>query len=235
MNPTRPGAGKFLSAFRDAMGEAFSDPVLNEMPSSDEWGYQTGGAYAWKPTKGFEIGNPPDSLKRALEILEEWYAYTGREEVELLESKSVRFMTMESVAGVRRAYPYNKVSSGCAISIFSRTQSAGVGVIRGAAMSEDRGELRFYAVFHVIRASCGDCWCAVKQLVRTGVGYSIAGSDICVVLLGRRVRRVGLIHLCDDACDVNVKDRIVRHGAGVLCGGVFQIVTRKGGYPPHLG
>ena len=74
------------------------------MASTDQWGDLTGGAYAWKPTKGFENENPPDSLKNAFEILEEWYAYTGREHVELLESKRVWFMATETVAVVRRAY-----------------------------------------------------------------------------------------------------------------------------------
>ena len=111
------------------------------------------------------------------------------------ESESVRFMATETVAGVRRAYPYNKVSSGCAISIFSGSKRKDAGVIRGAAMSENQGSLRYYAVFNVIRTSCGDSWCAVKELMRTGNGHSVEDSNLSVVLLGRRVWRVGLIHL----------------------------------------
>ena len=87
----------------------------------------------------------------------------------------------------------------------------------------------------MVRASNGDNWCVVKELTRTGVGYSVQDSVLAILLLGRRVRRVCVMHACDEHCSVNTNRGKVTHSSALLRGGVHRIVSRQGGYPPHLG
>ena len=68
-----------------------------------------------------------------------------------------------------------------------------------------------------------------------GRGYSTNGNEVVILLFRRRVRRVAVMHACDEECKVQVSAGTVGHSATLLRGGVYRVVTRERGYPPHLG
>ena len=102
-------------------------------------------------------------------------------------------------------------------------------------MDYEHGEVLYFAVYNIILASNGDGWCVVKRLSRTGNGYSVADNPVAVVLLGRRVRRVAVFHECDAKCRVVFPSVQVLHSYTLLRGGVYNVLDRAAGYPPHVG
>ena len=60
-------------------------------------------------------------------------------------------------------------------------------------------------------------------------------NEVVILLLRRRVRRVAVMHACDEECMVQVSAGTVGNSAMLLRGGVYRVVTRERGYPPHLG
>ena len=236
MDRRRRGAAEFVRDFHSAMEQAFRDPFLREMPSTDQWGDPGGGQYAWELTEDeVERQEPSAAVQDGMKLLEDWYTCNGLDDVEVFECRTAKYMATDSVTKVRRSYAYNNVTSGCAVSVVCRRQRSSATLTRGARMGEEQCTVRFYAVFAVVRASNGDNWCIVKELSRTGAGYSLGGSGVGILQLGRRVRRVCVIHACDESCRVNTERTNVTHSTTLLRGGVFHIITRSGGYPPHLG
>ena len=236
MDRSRRGATEFVTEFHTAMDEAFREPVLDELPSTDQWSDMGASAYAWELSNDVDSsGEESETLEDGLKLVEDWYTCNGVEDVDLSECAVAKYMATDSMSGSRRAYAYHKVTRGCAVSVVCRGQG-GIGtIIRGARMGEERCTVRFFAVYEVVRASNGDNWCVVKELTRTGVGYSVQDSVLAILLLGRRVRRVCVMHACDEHCSVNTNRGKVTHSSALLRGGVHRIVTRQGGYPPHLG
>ena len=49
------------------------------------------------------------------------------------------------------------------------------------------------------------------------------------------VRRVAAFHICGDECEVQVDMNKVKHKEAVEEGAKCIIVSRKDGYPPHMG
>ena len=117
------------------------------------------------------------------------------------------------------------------MSIIFRAHRAGVAIIRRGTTGEARYKMRFYAVYQIFHALCGENWCAVRELTRARSGYSTSGINLAVLLLGRLFRRIAVAHFCDESCAGNVGILKVRHSAYLLYGGVYRMITRQGGYP----
>ena len=236
MDPKRQGAPEFLEQFRTAMKDAFQDPVLKEMPSSDQCAALGSTAYAWETAEVIsDEERSGTTLQEGLKLLENWYACNGMHEVDLIPCRTAKYMVTESVCRERRSHAYNRVTRGCVVSIVCKRTINASHLVRGAAMGERRCTVRFFAVCDIVRASCAENWCVGKELTVVEGGYSSAGSPVVIVILGRRVRRVAAFHICGDACRVDLSRGIVTHSRTVLRGGVYRIVQRKDGYPPHLG
>ena len=236
MNRERRGAQQLLEDFREAMQDAFAAPVIDEMATTDQWADPGYSAYAWETTGVIdEDTRPSATAEEGMKLLENWYVCCGEEDVDLVRCRKAKYMPSESVSGQRRSQPYNRIQRGCAISVVCRQNNNGGRLIRGARMGEERCTVRFFVVCDLLRASNGDDWCVCRELCPCEGGYSTNGTEVVIVLLGRRVRRVGLLHACDERCTVEVSTGTVQHSATVLRGGVYCAVTRAAGYPPHLG
>ena len=226
----------FVTQFRVAMANAFRKPVLDEMGRSENFGEGGEGAYAWELSTAVrgEEENESETFRSALELLHTWYQSNGMDDVELTEFKTAKYIVTETADGKRRCYQHNKLRRGCAVSIVVRPRGQ-ASIVKACSMDDERGELQFYAIYEFISSSNGDKWCVVKGLSRTGETYSVVGSQVAVLQLGRRVRRVAVMHVCDRDCRVLVDKRKVVHKQSLLSGGSYYILTREDGYPPHVG
>jgi len=65
-------------------------------------------------------------------------------------------------------------------------------------------------------------------------GYSCKDEAPELFKFDGTVRRVSTFHVCDDECVVNAQGRSVSHSCDVLSGGLYNIMSKKNGYPPHM-
>ena len=235
MDMTRTGVEEFLKDFREAMMLALRDPVVDELASSTQWADRTAQCYTWDLSKLSEEVDPYGILESGMKLLQEYYVCNGIRDVDLDLYEEAKFASEECTVGGRKAYAYNKIKRGCAVSIVCKRSSASAVIIRGATMGEEDCVMKFFAVFYILRASNGESWCVVRELTRRGEGYSVTGNKVSVLLLGRRVRRVAAMHICDERCRAKVERQKVSHSNSILRGGMYMLFARQDGYPPHLG
>ena len=149
------------------------------MSTTDQWGDPECTAFAWE----FGVAVPDtaaqsETMEAGFQLLQDWYTCTGQTDVDLEQCRTARFICTDSVTGLRSAYPHNKVVRGCVLSIVCRLYRAGSTLISASTMGEERCEVRYYAVYEILRASYGDNWCVVKEMTRTRSGYSVSGSKL---------------------------------------------------------
>ena len=66
-------------------------------------------------------------------------------------------------------------------------------------------------------------------------GMSCAESPMRLLRFGIGLRKVALGHMCDDGCEFNRVGNVARHSESGATGGVFEVLSRRHGYPPHMG
>lgn len=83
----------------------------------------------------------------------------------------------------------------------------------------EEGGCVVYEVFGLARVEQGGLWFVGKRMLRTMGGMSCSRSSVEVRELGSAVRRVGIVHSCDDGCSFTRKTRKARHSQSVCDGG----------------
>ena len=101
------------------------------------------------------------------------------------------------------------------------------------------GELHFFAVCKIFEISRDKKLWAVCRPMRGKemfgrIEYSVGGNYV-ILELGCGVRRAGAAHICDEECHAPRGSQYVRHSRSVLCGGRYELWSRKDGYPPYMG
>ena len=233
---SRPGE-ELLEAFNEAVGESLRDPIASEMELIGQINNPADRSFAWEVTKSGKVKQQTEdaTMRCSVEVLRNWYQLQERDaEIDLVWYTSTSYTAVSRFGGRRQLYVHHTVSRGCAVSVVTRRNEGHRPVVQGVGGDED-GELQFYAVHGVLRASTGEVWCAVRKLSALRGRCSVRGNAAAVLKMGRRVRRVGMFHACDEGCSVHAGRMRVRHSKSVLEGAEVVLRDRSGGYPPFKG
>ena len=161
----------------------------------------------------------------------------GYEHREMTMYKAARLRMCDKFEGVGVSYKYNELVVGSVLSVVCDDESD------GEVICDDEfkvGTQRFFAVrciFEVSRDS--KLWVMAHEMLRTCCRerkvYKVSKKNVFLIELGPGVRRVGAAHLCDEGCTVSPNSMDVRHSAGVLSGGLYEVWSREDGFPPYMG
>lgn len=224
-----------LDAFHDALGDAFREPVLSQLDMCSSVNDSAHGTYRWEVFQKAKIVPQDDTAIESKGILQELLTVqlgAGEATVEWYETTS--FMAVGKFGGRRKSYAHHTLSRGTAVSVITAVERGNRLVVREAGVNEERRN-KIFAVYGIMRIQSGEVWCSVREMKPCRDRYSINGMQPAVLKLGRRTRRVGLFHACDANCQVDISTLKMKHSRGVLAGGMYTVVDRAGGYPPHLG
>ena len=151
----------------------------------------------------------------------------------------VRYMP-KSALGRLRSYRHNVVAIGEAVSAIvgtsQTTPADGHGDFTITPRTDGRGSCKYYVIVAIISGAMeANTFAVVKQLDGGPGPRSCAHSPVQLILLNAGVRRVGLVHYCDDAFKVCTAQGKILHGVDVLGGGQYHVIDRQAGFPPFLG
>ena len=233
---SRPGE-RLSAMFRNAVLSAVDRVVLEELERAVQINDLDDREYRW-------IGQGPVKKKDAdcdeamlvgRRILHDWYnVQHPKDRMELTWYENASYMSVSLHGGRRRCYPHLTVKRNCAVSVVLSDSAMERSIVQ---QEEDMGTgtQRPYAIYAVIGCSNGELWSVVRELRPQGQCHSVTGSRPAVLRMGTRVRRVALFHECTKRCKVNLNVNSFTHAEEVTAGGVYRIVGRADGYPPHLG
>jgi len=94
---------------------------------------------------------------------------------------------------------------------------------------------RYIAVVLILTIRDNTVWGVGMEMVRRGNVHSCKYGTPEMFRFDEHVRRVAVFHVCDQDCVIDVQSRSVRHSSGVLSGGLYKLMGKKDGYPPHMG
>ena len=235
-NASRPGQHA-ISAFDDAVLSAVASPVQDEMEMAVQINDLEQRTFSWEMQKTLqpETVHEDETMRDGRKLLEAWYAIERpNNDVTIGWHDLALYMSTSRFGGRRRSYKHLTVGRGCAVSIVASESSVHGSIVRKES-DEQEGVYAVFAVYGVLGVSTGDVWCVGRQLRRASTGYYASAGRPAVVEMGHRCRRVALFHVCSSKCEVHLATQTIKHEADVCSGGLFRLMGRADGYPPHLG
>ena len=191
--------------------------------------------YKWESRHMINSDDEDETMMQAYNLLEAYFDGTSEaDNVDLHWCESASYVATNRGSNRKRSYPHLTVCRGSVVSIVVQDHNSN----RSVVIQESDcsiGVMEYYAVYGVISASNGDVWCAVWRVKSFGEGGSTIQSQPAVLKMGERVCRVGTVHVCSSECMFDISAKDVIHSETVLDGGMYKIITRYDGYPPHLG
>ena len=146
---------------------------------------------------------------------------------------AARLVHANKFEGKVNAYKYNEIRQNTVIS------SLGTGSSVVHEPGSNAGTLRLFAVHHIARSPDGLFWVYGREMRRVNDNdlstYAVRDEASIVVQLGKGVRRAGTFHLCDSRCTTMRNKTCLSHSESVCDGGVYEVWTRKDGFPPYMG
>lgn len=231
---TRPG--EFVrEVFSRSLDPCMRVPVLGELDLCMPMVGSAARLYGWSVEQRDGSEEESDEIVQGMEMLRSWRsAYLRGDPEDIVRYKKARYSWASKYGGWTRSYKHHTVTRGTAVSIVVDSSETNRPVIRESTSSVG-GRVELYAVYGILSSSETGAWCVVKRLLAQGEGYTVRRSRVAILQLGNRARRVAVFHHCDGGCKVHAGRLKVRHSASLLNGGVYRIVRRADGYPPHLG
>ena len=145
--------------------------------------------------------------------------------------RMAQFVSADPYGGRQRSYPHHSVCIGDAVSLVVKEDSEGASFLRSV---DDGSGIRKIYVIHAIFSSKDFVWGVGKEMRQWGRGMSSRSSHHKIFKFGASVRRVALIHVCDNMCKLGGIGQSMRHSKSAIDGGVYKVLTRVEGYPPHM-
>ena len=239
----RSRAGELLQQYlRDALEQAMRSPVDEMLKDSQEDNAMCAGSreYIWEAYRRVDNHEMWGQRAAAVEDVVRSGLPDDVSPADLELCKRARFIR-KSEGGNRRAYDYNVVQVGHAVSaIVAGAPNDVVASNRVNNARDGNGDRRYYAVFVILRnRRTTDVWVSCRELKPVCEGsnsaYSCVRNATRVLLLDSTCRRVGLVHKCDSTCTRNNGWAFPVHGKSVVDGGLYYVLSRSDGFPPFLG
>ena len=131
----------------------------------------------------------------------------------------------------KKDFKYDSVRSGDAISTSCTSTE-------GEFVSHDTGGSfqSFFFVESLFRVKyTGTIYAGARLLMESDGAYTCSGMDLQFVEFGSTTRRIGMVHLCNGYCVINIGKKSVSHGKQAKRIGLYYLLTREDGFPPPLG
>ena len=234
VDETREEGAQLLRFFRAGMLETFRDPVLAQIRECSDGTLPCGRRYEWDAVFRVRTSRRQADVDRSVRMLTLHYNSTLGVECDCEVYQRARYVSVEMFGGSRRAYAHNTICEGDAVSVMVEREDDDSSTVVNS-VENGVGRQDIYVVLAILKGSDGVVWGAVREMKPRTVGMSCAGSPTRLLRFGGGVRRVGLVHLCDDGCEFNRLGNIAKHGKSAAAEGVYVILTRRLGYPPHMG
>ena len=172
-----------------------------------------------------------DDIRKGVRLLCQLYAEDPKSTIEDLKYyRSVKLVVFNKYAGHRRMYSYNVLHIG---SVFSIVIDDCRSDCVAYAQTPDSDTVYFCALAFL--SFDGKILWAVSRPMerRTGLLHRCT-SRIQVVRLCASVRRVAIIHQCDNRCNLLPDGRFL-HASTVFQGDDWKLLGTRQGFPPHGG
>ena len=235
----------FMAEFRELVHDSFREPVLSMMKETILVHNPRGRKNIWEGTPGNGRRREGTltttrAVREGLGLLQIEYGHgQGREMHDFIVCTHARFVRYHWTDPKRKSYAHGSLRPGCAVSVL-REQGYDT---RAQASSCSDTSFHFYLVYGIVQAEGKELWIIVKRLMETTLprgrssyyqAFSVFGSPVEVVELTRAVRRVAVVHVCDEKCQRDVRRKRVNHFEDPSEGASVFILSRADGYPPHL-
>ena len=227
---------RFLLEFRKSLKCVMRDPVLTLLGNNGPVNMASSSEYKWVSIdKGKCEG---DVINFGVDLLRDYFVSIGAEYADPEPRGKAQFTAVDSYGGQTRSFAYHSVSPGNAVSVVVKEHTPHLPVL----VVVDDGDLHtvpsvsvIMTVFAVFQVS-DEVWGIGKEMKRTGPGFSCRHADWQLFRFSSGVRRVGLVHICENACVRRGHGgRDMVHSQSVMDGGTYSVLSRKDGYPPHMG
>ena len=147
---------------------------------------------------------------------------------------AARLRISDRYEGRKRTYQQNEIKREGVLSC--PTERAG-DMVREKECGSDA--VQVFDFWRVVRGPDGKLWAIVQPMewadASVGEARRIQAGCSAVVELTDRIRRAGAVHMCDGDCVAHPRYLEMKQSAGVCDGGLYEVWTRKNGYPPHMG
>jgi len=235
VDETREEGARLLSVFWEAMRQTFRDPVLAQIRDCGAGTLPCEGRYEWDSVFRVRMSGRPADVDRCVRMLTLHYKLKlGVQEYDCDVYQRARYVRVEKFGGYRRAQAHNTVCEGDVVSVVTGREDDETSTIVDS-VEDGVGRLDIYVVLRILKGSDDVVWGAVREMKPRSVGMSCAGSPTRLLRFGRGVRRAAMVHVCDDGCEFNRLGNVAKHSKTAAAEGVYEILTRRHGYPPHMG
>ena len=239
IDDTERSAAELMHSFRESLKQAFEEPVASQLALSAQGCVHYRSTSMWEVVTRLDVDDNDSELHgpllrlRDMMALDDSRSTTDEHCQPFNVYRTARFVTENGFGGRLRCYPFNTLERGCAVSVVVVND----GTVVEASGNGD-GVLSVFAINAVCKGQGKDVWLIVRRMkqvkdAKKGV-MSSTGSGLQLLRLDATVRRVFLMHHCDENCK-RERSNMITHSAEAHNGGVFTVVTRRDGYPPHLG
>lgn len=238
VNRTARDGLKVLGHLRQALQDAMREPIPTLLSESEqnnavtEKGIEFKWSVLWKDTQS--------CLDPTIDAFLQNIAARGASDdvspTDLEFFQRARFVP--TAVGTNVSYPYSVVRVGDAVSaVVDIDASTGTDI---HTVDDGSGRCSYFVVCAIAgNTNNGDVWVVVKELQLQGHDmsdlYSCKDKPMQLLQLTQYVRRIGLVHKCDDACRTHFSMGRVSHSAKSIDGGIYHVIARHQGYPPFLG
>jgi len=218
-----PSTCTFMNAFRSRIEQTFRDPIPMQLEDISHVMVPWLVDMAWCTLPREKVAMNSDEVDLLVQVMDSTHGENGRYSLSFLTLFSCARFVSTSRSGLKsNCYPHNVVRHGTVVRI-RKTCTL------GKVME------RYIAVVLILTIRDNTVWGVGMEMVRRGNVHSCKYGTPEMFRFDEHVRRVAVFHVCDQDCVIDVQSRSVRHSSGVLSGGLYKLMGKKDGYPPHMG
>lgn len=136
----------------------------------------------------------------------------------------------DGYSGKKRVYSHETLMRGCVVSTHVELWHEKI-----LLPIDDGLELAYCVIERILKINSNQPWCFVKDINKRDTETYTVQSNMKALCMGPNVRRVATIHFCASQCQSHRREGKIVHENCILNGGLWKIIGKRGGYPPHLG
>jgi len=234
LDESEPEVATFLNDFRACLRLAMREPVLSQLQFNGNSHVTWNISCSWEVAKPLLYDQRPEHADVFINLVSKEYdVYSGAVKSRFKFFKMMRLVATSKYGRRKRAYPHNTVQVGDGISavVYSR------GPVRSTILTAEdgRGSLEMFSVHGVIQGDDKKVWAVVKKFIPADIGMTCNNVPYQILAVSKCVRRIGLMHICDDRCLECTRSETMKHSSSAVDGGKYFLYSRTDGYPPYMG
>jgi len=233
LDDSEPEVETFLNDFRASLRMAMREPVLSQLQ------FNGNSHVTWNASSSWEVAKPlcekrPENLELFINLVcQEYNVGTRAVKSRFKFYEMMRLVATSKYGRRKRAYPHNTVQIGDGISALVCDNCPVPSTILTAG--DGRGTLEMFSVHGLMQGDDNKVWAVVKKFSTADIGMSCINAPYQILSVSKCVRRIGLMHICDDRCHECTQTGTMNHSSSAVDGGKYFVYSRTHGYPPYMG